>query len=207
MTFEERMSFLKNKWEANKMAIISDKKNNQYICTIDHNTTSSYFALSIDLHTLNQERIGFINIFRDPDNRLFLSTIYICWQYRGLKLATKLNNLSNFILKEEAGKIIRGRFAPYSDPKDIDLPGDLTKEEALFFAEKFYKSNGFQIINYKDFISAPETYPELTKWDFKFDVEPATTIIVNKIPKIQHPLFKEENGVITEIQPDEEMAK
>ena len=104
MTLEEKINFLKNRWEANKMAIISDAKNNQYICAINHNEISKYFALDIILHDLNLEHKGSINIFRDPNNRLFLSSIYIYWNSRGLGLATKLNNLANFVLKEKENK-------------------------------------------------------------------------------------------------------
>ena len=133
MTFEEKINFLKNKWEANKMAVISDAKNNKYICAIDHDETSNYFALDIELHNTDLEYKGCINIFRDPNNRLFLSSIYVYWDSRGLGLATKLNNLASFVLRKEAGKIIRGRFSPYNIPQDLNLPKDLSKEEQEFF--------------------------------------------------------------------------
>lgn len=207
MTFEEKINFLKNKWEANKMAIISDVKNNQYFCAINHDEKSKYFALNIYLYDIELVYKGSMSIFRDPNARLFLSSIYIYWDSRGLGLASKLNNLSNFILRKEAGKIIRGRFSPYNNPQDLNLPKDLTKDEQMFFAEKFYKSNGYEILKASDFKKDPHKHPELNNWDFKFGETPAEIIVVKKIPQLKTYPFKEEDGFITEIEPEEELEK
>ena len=208
MTFEEKINFLKNKWEANKMAIITDAKNNKFICAICHNETSKYFALSIELHnSLNLERVGFINIFRDPENRLLLSSIYVNWAFRGLRLATKLNDLATFVLKNESGKIIRGRFAPYDNLNDHQLPKDLSNEERIFYAEKFYLSNGYTIVKTKDFEKKPKNFPLLNIRDFNLSEENTTSIVYKILPALENYNFYEENNFITECEPEENLEK
>jgi len=207
MTFEEKISFLKHKWEANKMAVISDAKNNKYICAINYNAVSKYFALSIEMHDTELNNKGFINIFRAPNNRLSLSSIYVYWDVRGLGLATKLNDLASFILRDEAGKIIRGRFFPYDVPQDTQLPTGLTNEEKEYFAKKFYQSNGYNLLKYDDFKSNPENFPELDKWDFELGEKPAEIIVIKKIKQLKNNQFQEHFGFITEIEPEEELEK
>ena len=202
MTLEEKINFIKSKWESNKIAIITDAKNNKYICSVEHNETSKYFALDINLHDINLNYKGHISIFRDPNNRLFLSSIYVYWDSRGLNLASKLNNLAFFVLRKESGKIIRGRFAPYSNPKDLNIPNDLSKEEQDYFAKRFYKSNGYQILTYEDYELNPDRFPELDIKDFKLGDETAKTIVFKKIPQLDFYPYLEENGVITEIEPE-----
>ena len=207
MNIEEKINFIKGKYEANKVAIISDSKNNKYICAIDHNETSNYFALSIYLHDLNLEPKGFINFFRDPNKRLFLSTIYIYYDVRGLGLATKLNNLADFILRNESHKIICGRFLPYNIPQDKSLPPDLTKDEKDFFARKFYTSAGYKIVSFNDFKTKPSSFPDIAENDFKLGDKFAEKIVYKKLKKLDKNLFREECWLITENQPTETLDK
>ena len=76
-------------------------------------------------------------------------------------------------------------------------------EEIEYFTRKFYTSAGFSIIKYSEFSQNPQTFPEIESSDFKHNNETIKTLIARKIPKLENYPFKEENGIIFEISPEE----
>ena len=136
-----------------------------------------------------------MNLFFQSNKRIFLSEIYCYDEYRSLGIATLINDLSNYILRDYKGYILRGIYYPTqmsSDLKNISR----TKEELDLRARNFYQKNGYEILNYRDYIKNKEKYSYLSaEDDFIYNGE-AVDNIVFKVIKEEKYNFVEDNGII-----------
>ena len=174
-----------------KSAFIKDKNGN----LLQSNIIITEKMISIRMFDEKYELLGYMNIFFQANKRLFLSEIYCYDEYRSLGIATIISELSDYILRDYKGYILRGVYYPTqmsSDFKNINR----TKEELDLRARNFYQKNGYEILSYKDFIKNKDKYGYLSaEEDFIYNGE-AIDNIVFKIIKDNKYNFVEDNGVI-----------
>ena len=148
--------------------------------------------ISIRLVDTNNELLSYINLFFQDNKRFFLSEIYCYDKYRGNGIATKLSELTDFVLKDYEGYVIKGVYYPSqmsSDYKNIPR----SKEELDARAKSFYKKNGYEIVNYYDFKNHRDKYYYLNENDFINNNDYVENIVVKVIKNKEHDYFEEDN--------------
>ena len=87
-----------------KSAFIKDKNGN----LLQSNIIITEKMISIRMFDEKYELLGYMNIFFQANKRLFLSEIYCYDEYRSLGIATIISELSDYILRDYKGYILRG---------------------------------------------------------------------------------------------------
>lgn len=103
--------------------------------------------------TSKMKAVSFLHmaVFRD---RMFLNVIYTDVNYRQLGLAKNLLRISEDILKDFGYNEFVGEFGPHDKSTELSL--DELRNNALLF----YKSLGYDILDFKHFYENPELYPK-----------------------------------------------
>lgn len=151
--------------------------------------------IGIDSFDKNNTLTGYASMHFHPNNRFLLDVIYCLDKFRGNGIATMISELADYIMKEYEGYVIRGVFKPTqmgTDRRNNVVRSELELDTA---ARRFYATNGYEVINYDDYISAPEEYPYLNFMDFQRGEEIAKTLVAKVIVPKEYS-FIESNDVI-----------
>ena len=175
-----------------KNALFIDYKNNVQYARIRINEG---IFVGINTFDLDNNPTGYMNIFFHPNKRLFLDTIYCYDQFRKSGVATLISELADYILKDYEGYVIRGVYKPGQLSTDRENNIERSQEELEMSARKFYRKNGYEIINYEEYIKNNNKYPYLIDEDFILDEGGPTTIVVKQISKKGYSFYEDE-GVI-----------
>ena len=175
-----------------KQAIFTDNENNEQYAYIRISE-----GIFIDIYTFdsNNNATGYMNIYFHPDNRLYLDTIYCYDQFRNKGIATFISELSDYILKDYNGYIIRGVYEPGQLSTDRDNNIERSQEELEITARKFYKKNGYEIINYEEYNKNKDKYPYIVDSDFYLGEEGPMNIVIKQLHEYEY-TFYEEDGII-----------
>ena len=177
-----------------KKAIFLDNKSNiQY--SIIYEVPG--VALIIDTFDLNDNKTGYMKLYFNPNNRIYLDVIYCYDAFRNNGIATKMSELADYLLKEQTNAIIRGVLQPsnLSTDRENNLP--FIQEELDLKTRNFYTSNGYSIISYEDYLTNPNKYPGI---DVVNDFQLGEAIFQNIVVKMVEPKekysFQEINGIL-----------
>lgn len=176
----------------NKLAIFTDTENNEqraYIRIIDG------MSISINTFDSNNNATGYMNIYFHPNNRLYLDNIYCYDQFRNKGIATFISELSDYILKDYDGYIIRGSYEPGQLSTDRENNIERSQEELEKAARKFYKKNGYEIINYEEYNKNKDKFPYIIDGDFYLGEADPATIVVKQLHEYEY-TFYEEDGIL-----------
>jgi len=177
-----------------KKAIFLDNKGNiQYSIIYE----VPKVALLIDTFDLNDNKTGYMKLYFNPNNRIYLDVIYCYDAVRNNGIATKMSELADYLLKEQTNAIIRGVLYPsnLSTDRENNLP--FIQEELDLMAKNFYTSNGYSIISYEDYLTNPNKYLSIDiDNDFQLGEAIAQNIVVKKIEPKERYLFQEINGIL-----------
>ncbi len=174
-----------------KNAVFVDYNGNQQLAKIRINPK---VFIGIDLFNHNNEEMGYTRIYFHPDNRFYLDTIYCLDKFRGAGIATMISELADYVMSDYKGYVIRGVFEPTQMGTDRENNITCSELQLDTAARQFYAKNGYEIINYDDYIDNPKKYPYINSEDFQLSEEISKTIVAKVISKNNS--FIEENGVI-----------
>ena len=113
----------------------------------------------------------FLNITSYYGNRpsgyihITINSIYCYEEFRGRGIASKLNSLAMLLLKKYKNHIIHGIYNPTSLSTDRSKENAITYEELDQRARAFYKSNGYNIIDYGDIQKYPYLNTDINLFD------------------------------------------
>ena len=174
-----------------KSAFLTDKNGEILQAIIIYTDT----MISIRMVDINNELLGYLNIFFQNNKRLFLSEIYCYDKYRGGGIATKLSELADYLLKDYEGYILRGIYHPTQMSSDLKtIPR--SKEELDNRARIFYYKNGYEILSYDCYMNNRKKYYFLDPFlDFNLNGYIANEIVYKLIKKKDYN-FYEDNNVI-----------
>ena len=176
----------------NKKAVFIDYDNNEQYAEI-----IIVQGMFIGIKTFNSDNkeTGYMNIFFHPNKRLYLDTIYCYDQFRNKGIATFISELADYILKDYEGYVIRGVYMPGQLSTDRENNIIRSKEELEIATRKFYNRNGYEIINYADYIKNKGKYSFLVDNDFYLGEDGPTTIVAKQLYPKEYS-FYEEDGII-----------
>ena len=177
-------------------AIFKSKKGELQFCAINYVPN-----IILSIKSKNQFGIdtGYVNIYFHENNRMFLDTIYCYDKFRGNGIATKIFELAEYILREYDGYLIRGDYNPSQLSTDRENKIECSEEELNKRAESFYKSNGFEIIDYNDYMEASSEYDGLTvEYDFQLGEDISKKIVVKQLRTREKYNFLDTDGIILE---------
>lgn len=160
MTLEELINYYKSTEEnIIDIGISVDKKGKMYISLIKKDNLMG--TITIETY-LEEEKCGYIDVRTSfcATNRIYLSQVYCYEKFRGLGIASNMNSLLDYTLKDFPGYVLYGDFVPKQMSLDVE-EGKMTKEELLRRALAFYKKARYEVISYNDFISDTSKYPYL----------------------------------------------
>lgn len=120
---------------------------------------------------------GYIHITINSNKGLFLNAIYCYEEFRGRGIASKLNSLAMLLLKKYKNHIIHRIYNPTSLSTDRNKENAITYEELDQRARAFYKSNGYNIIDYGDIQKYPYLNTDINLFD-ELDIDGKTRSIV-----------------------------
>ena len=172
-----------------KQAYFYDNKNNLQYAEIL--ITKNKF---LGIKTFNENNVptGYMHIFVHPNNSLFLDTIYCYDEFRSSGIATIINELAEYLLKDYIGYKIIGEYKPGQLSTDRNIKR--SKEELDNKARSFYLKNGYQIIKYTDYLKNKDKYDYINSKDFiKENI--SDTIVAKKLKEKEYS-FYEEDGII-----------
>lgn len=175
-----------------KEARFIDNKGNRHSAKI---TINPDVFIGIETFDQNNIQTGYIRVFFHPNNRFYLDVIYCLDEYRGNGIATMLSNLADYIMRDYEGYVIRGVYKPtqmWTDRSNNIVRSESDLDTA---ARQFYAKNGYEVINYEDFVKEPEKYPYIANTDFQRGEEEAETIVAKVVMPREYP-FVESGGVI-----------
>lgn len=153
--------------------------------------------IALDATDVFGERTGYIRLWVNPNNRFYLSEMYCFNQFRGRGVATFLNDIAEYILKDYEGYVVRGVFEPAQLSTDKLDNVYCSKEELYARAIAFYQKAGYQILTLEDYKKNPENYFGINEIeDFQLGEEIADTIVVKVIKKQENYKVREINGVL-----------
>lgn len=175
-----------------KKALFVDSKNNEQHALI---TICEGFYVGILVTDSNSNETGYMNIYFHPDKRFYLDTVYCYDQFRNRGIATFMSKLSDYILKDYVGYVIRGVYEPGQLSTDRENNIMRNQDELEIAARSFYETNGYQIISYEDYCNNKERFPYLMDSDFCLGEDDPSTIVA-KVLAYQDCLFREEDGKI-----------
>ena len=156
--------------------------------------------LSIDISTHNQagDETGFARVFIHPNNRLYLDVIYCYDRYRSSGVGSAISELIDYLVRDKEGWVIRGVYDPKQLSFDCINGIDRSQLELDLRAKAFYKSAGYEIVDYNDFKYDYALYPYLTDADFVLGEEEPGVIVAKPVVEKEHTFF-EEDGTIFHI--------
>lgn len=179
--------------ENNEYAIFSDSIGEIHIVEIIQKNNA---FLSLKSRTKDGDNSGYMNLYFHPNNRIFLDTIYCYDKFRGRNIASNLSILSDYLLQEYEEWMIRGAYEPGQLSTDRLNNIYISKENLNDRAINFYLSNGYRIIEYKDYIKNTSKYAYINEEnDFQLGEEKADIIVVKFVKKYDY-LFEIKNGFI-----------
>ena len=174
-----------------RIAFFTDKNGNEI------NTIYNYYPgkhLRINTYC-GDNPCGYLYIYFHPNKRLYLDVIYCYSKFRHTGIGTYMMKLAEYVLRDYSGYLIRGAYEPGFLAVN-DSTGVLSsKDELVRNVVNFYCNNDFQIINYIEYVSNPDKYPDVTESDFILS-EYIESVIVAKKLKEQDFSFFEERKVI-----------
>ena len=175
-----------------KKAYFIDNNGNMHYTTILIKD-NSYILMS----TYNENNIptGYMNIYFHPDNRLFLDTIYCYDEFRCLGIASRISELADYLFKDYIGYVIRGVYEPGQLSTDRENNIFRSKSELDKAARRFYKKNGYSVIDYQEYLRNIDKYKYITLNDFILGEE-KSLIIVAKLIEEKLCNYYEENNII-----------
>ncbi len=97
--------------------------------------------VGIESYNLQGEMTGTMSFGKYGDKGFYLSEIYTYKQFRGRAIASHLNEIMDFALKDFDGYLITGNFFPMQRESD----GVCSQKELLKRAKNFYRSTKFKI--------------------------------------------------------------
>ena len=178
-----------------KVGFFHDRENREHFVEI---TMSDEDGISIKLFDSYGNPSGYMYLDYSLNKRIFLSSIYCYSHFRRSGIATMMNDLAGYLLRNCSGYLIIGAYQPYrasfNDTK-------LSNEEMDIAARSFYEKMGYQIVSYDDYLKNRDKYDYLTCSDFNLHDEVHIPIlVVKKIEKKRYP-FYEKDGVIYQEEP------
>jgi len=177
----------------NNYAIFLDKENNVQIAVVRIVQGSK---INIDSFNSKGEHTAYMRIDFDKSNRFFLDRIYCFSDFRGLNIAKNLIIIADYFMQNYDNYIIRGDFSPYDLTEGIEYD----EHQIRMFNERvenFYKSAGYTILKYDEYILDKKKYPELDEsTDFCFDGEEPQCIVYKKVGKNLELPFSIINGTL-----------
>lgn len=178
----------------NKKAIFLDKVGNVQTAII-----SSVIEKFINIKVYNQEEVetGYMNFYFHPNKRIYLDTIYCYDKFRGCGIAKGMSELADYLLQEYNNYIIRGVYSPSQLSTDRENNIMRSNIDLDIRARHFYKSCGYQIVSYQEYLMCPNNYPEITiRDDFQLGEEIVDKIIVKKVVLRPTYLFTEIDNIL-----------
>ena len=151
--------------------------------------------LAINTYDKNNNHTGYMRMYFHPNNRLYLDVIYCYNEFRGSGIASFISELTDYILRDYQGYVIRGCYEPSQLSTDRENKIDYNNQELDVYVRKFYNKAGYEIIKYEEYLNNQEKYPYLTINDFFLD-EGGYNVVVAKIIKLKDYSFYEEDGMI-----------
>lgn len=207
MTVEDIVKNIKIK-NSDKIGIFKDNCGELYI-------TSIHFIPNVLLNlkclNLEGEEAGYMNIYVHENNRLYLDVIYCYDKFRNRGIAHNISEIADYILQVYDGYLIRGAYEPsqLSSDREDKIIRDVTELE--MFANKFYTSNGYQIVSYNEFKKNPARFGDLNEQeDFQLSEEFEDYIIIKRVKKKDKYPFIMKNGYIINenaVQKEEKQKK
>ena len=152
-------------------------------------------CITIDTYDQDENQTGYTCLHFQQDHKIFLEVIYCLDEYRGYGIASYINELTEYLLKDLEGYVIRGNYHPCQLSTDRENHIERSNEELDLRAKAFYNSAGYEIVNYHEFMNNKEKYPYLEENDFLLGEEEPGTIVAKPIIKKSHNFF-EQDGVI-----------
>ena len=151
----------------------------------------------IEIDTFDQSKnpTGYANVHFHQNKRFYLDTIYCYDKYRSSGIGTYISELIEYLLRYNPGYVIRGSYNPMQLSTDLIDRIQRSKEELDLRARAFYKKNGYNIVEYSEFIENQEKYPYLVKEDFFIGDESDKTIVAKQLVPKKHS-FYERDGIL-----------
>ena len=178
-------SFRRNDNFVSDIFVFKDKKDTLHIAYL--RKIKSMF--SIHSYLLTGQATGYINVYVNPNNRLYLATVYTYQDFRGKGVATNLNDILNYALQDYVGYVIRGNYNPTQLSTDRDYNRQVSEEELDKRARTFYKSVGFEVLRVEDYSKDPAAYPQYSHVDdFILGEDGVSKEIVVKVVKEEEKL-------------------
>lgn len=165
--------------DVSKIALFLNK-NNEIGIIVEREFNGCF--INLEAYNLNGENTAYLDITAKFDNekRLFLGAIYCYEKYRNLGIASYLNTLLNYLLKDYIGYIITGFYMPRQ--MSTDMNNKISDEQLDIQARRFYQRNGYVIISQEEFLRNPELYNMLSKEiDFPLDETTSNIKIFKKV--------------------------
>lgn len=178
-----------------KKAYFIDYEGNEQYANIRFNNGIS---LGIDTFDDKNNHTGYMRIYFHTNNRLYLDVIYCYDEFRGSGIASFISELSDYILSDYEGYVIRGVYEPGQLSTDRENKIERSLEELDLRARKFYSRAGYDIINYEDYSNNKDKYPYLNDDDFVLGEDSPNTIVAKPI-KPKENFFYEIDEVIYHI--------
>lgn len=151
--------------------------------------------LEVNTYDQAENPTAYTRIFKHNNDRFYLDTIYCYDEYRNSGIATFIDMLTEYLLINYDGFVIRGSYDPKQLSTDFVNKIERSKEELDSRARNFYKKAGYEIIDYSHFIINKDNYPYLEDEDF-FRGEGGPCTIVAKPIIAKHHHFFVQDGVI-----------
>ena len=176
-----------------KRAVFYDNLGDTHVVLV---TINPGVFLGIESYNDMGEKTGYINFCFHPHNRIFLESVYCFDNCRSKGVASRISELTDFVLREYVGYIIRGVYLPSQLSIDRECEIYRSPQELDLRATKFYQKNGYEIISLEDYLNNPVLYPNLLKdYDFQLGEELVEVIVTKKIKALEKYQYKEIGGI------------
>ena len=151
--------------------------------------------LEINTYDQAENPTAYTRIFKHNNDRFYLDTIYCYDEYRNSGIATFIDMLTEYLLINYDGFVIRGCYDPKQLSTDFVNKIERSKEELDSRARNFYKKAGYEVIDYLHYINNKDDYSYLEDDDFFRGEGGPCTIVAKPIIAKHHPFFVQD-GVI-----------
>lgn len=149
--------------------------------------------LIINAYDKKGNEVGYMYIYRHPNNRLYLDVIYCYDKYRNNNIASSLSELADYLLKDYKDHIIRGIYMPGQLSIDKSLCNKKSTSEIDEITRKFYQKNGYQVIDYINYMNNTKKYPMLEENDFYLDDDEPSTIVAKTLQDKEYQYYEDNN--------------
>lgn len=179
-------------------AAFLDKNNNPYLVSI---RVVPNVMIGLNAFNENRKETGYANLFFHQNRRIYLDTIYCYDQYRSLNIASKLNEIIDYVLRDYPDYIIRGVYEPSQLSSDRENKIFCSQEELNKRADNFYSASGYSKIYYDDYMNNPDMYPDINELDdFQLGEELAKCIVVKKVIAKEKECFRRIKGILVDTE-------